>query len=366
MRAARFVRPRVVVVASVIAFAVAELGIFGCNAILGNSPGVLLDASSSTSTLTCAPGKKACAGICSGTDQAAVGCSGTCSACATPANAVAGCTLEDASYFCGIKNCNDQYADCDNDIANGCETHTTTRAHCGSCNGDCTQQFCERQGSTYVCSDTCDEPNTPCASEAGTECTDPKTDNDNCGGCGVACSVPNGSGTCNDGGCTTTCNDKYFLCNHACGFATAQQCGPSCAPCPPGNVCDTTLTSPTYATCVVSNCTQSNTTCGVGCATDCTLTGDTCVDDACTTHGGPPGGLGCPEGECSLDDGGCTTDLTTSPNCGSCGVSCDDQTEFCCSNEDIGPASLKLNSGGVVVVGQYSCTQQTSGVTCNP
>jgi hypothetical protein len=58
-------------------------------------------------------------------------------------------------------------------------------------------------------------------------------------------------------------------------------------------------------------------------------------------------------------------DLTTSPNCGSCGVTCDDQTEFCCPGKSIGPTSLKF-SGGSLGGSQYSCTTQTGSVDCNP
>jgi hypothetical protein len=356
---------RFAIVAALVAFAITEMAVFGCNSILGNADGILFDAGPTTTTaLECDSGTKACAGICASTQDPAVGCSGQCSACQTPPNALAGCTLENDSFICGIKSCNDQYLNCDDSGADGCETHVTTRANCGACQASCTQKFCEPKpsGDGYECSDTCDAPNTTCGdagSDAGVECTSLQTDNDNCGACGTACAVTNGAGFCDGGNCETTCNANYFLCNGVCAFATSQLCGKSCAPCPTGSICDTTVSSGTYGTCIATSCSEGNTTCGPTCSIDCTLTGDTCVNGNCTTHVS-----GCQTGECSLPDGGCTTDLSTSPNCGACGVSCDDVENLCCPGEDIGPTNVQIQGGKPIIV-QYQC-QSDNGLGCNP
>lgn len=64
--------------------------------------------------------------------------------CQAPANATAGCT----GSTCGIGQCNAGFADCDNDLANGCEFDITSNPNnCGGCgvvcgSGQCVNSAC--------------------------------------------------------------------------------------------------------------------------------------------------------------------------------------------------------------------------------
>lgn len=263
---------------------------------LDESPDAGVDGASDVGA--CTLGQKSCVGKCVEQTDPSVGCSGECTTCVAPPNAGAACVLSGGNYVCGLGTCNPQYGNCDTDPTSGCETHTTTRQHCGNCGTDCLQEFCERQGDGYVCSATCDPPNVTCPSDAGLECADLQTDNEHCGQCNVSCAVSNGSGTCKDGTCDIGCNAGYFLCAGACSLPSQSSCGASCAPCAAGDTCDTSAGSPTYGQCVPTG--NPNT---------------------------------CLVNQCTAPDGGCVNvDFTTSPNCGGCGVDCKSVGKQCCTN----------------------------------
>ncbi|MGH7281156.1 MAG: hypothetical protein ACRELY_06520 [Polyangiaceae bacterium] len=256
--------------------------------------------SAPTETGPCAPSQKVCVGACYGQSDPSVGCSGECTACVAPPHAQAACALSSGSEACSMGACNPQYGDCDLTSADGCETHTTTSAHCGSCGTDCLQDYCEYQSGGYVCSATCDVPNVICEDDAGVECADLQTDNEHCGNCQISCAVSNGSGTCKTGICDISCSSNYFLCNGACSLPSDFSCGASCLPCSVGNTCDTSIGSPTYGQCVLST----------------------------------EGQQACTDKQCKLADGGCVTvDMTTSPNCGGCGVDCKSVGKQCCTGD---------------------------------
>ncbi len=250
----------------------------------GNLSGGAASDGGATSDGACGVSQKSCVGKCVEVTDPDVGCSGACSACAAAPNAQAACVLQNNSEVCGIGACNAQYADCDDQAENGCETHTTTSAHCGSCGTDCGSLYCEVQGSTYGCSATCDPPNTLC----GSDCANLNTDITHCGACGTSCAVSNGAGTCSGGKCAIACNTNYLLCGNACVLPSNTQCGSTCGRCETGKACDVSVGSPTYGTCI-----------NVG-----------------------SGGTQC-------DGGG---DLTEDPNCGACGINCASEGYKCCSN----------------------------------
>ncbi|MGH7286061.1 MAG: hypothetical protein ACRELY_31455 [Polyangiaceae bacterium] len=293
------------------------LAAVGCNAILGNEPGRL---SQDAAISTCPADQKSCGPVCAPLDDPKLGCAGDCTVCPTPINAQSACVPVNGVYNCGLGDCNSQFGDCDNNVATGCETHTTVRANCGSCGNDCKQDYCERQGTGYICSATCDSPNTLCPPDAGPteqECIDTTTDIANCGGCGVNCAVPNGVGDCAGGSCKITCDPNYFLCGGACVLPSQSQCGSSCTPCTPPNTCDTTAGSDSYGTCVSpadagTECTthlcgsaccandtdvccpstftlctpETDTACGPSCDVCNTATGSTCTGHACVCTAG--------------------------------------------------------------------------------
>jgi len=179
--------------------------------------------------------------------------------------------------------CRSNFADCDGDPSNGCETSIINNAsNCGMCGRACgTGQQCAF--TTCRC---------PVGWEfCGTRCTLLQSDFNNCGACGVVCRSPNGTPTCTAGRCNVTCptSDRRADCDDD-----------------PSNGCETDLrTSPDH--------------CG-GCRMACSSAGavQACVNSACTPT--------CNSGFANCDgvgNNGCEVDIANSPtNCGSCGYSC--------------------------------------------
>ena len=86
-----------------------------------------------------------------------------------------------------------------------------------------------------------------------------------CGGCGERCEVPNGTGVCADGDCTTTgCYSGYHLCSASCvSSLDPATCGSRCTPCPGGP-------ADSHPTC-------DGTACGWACDDGFVLLGERCV-----------------------------------------------------------------------------------------
>ncbi len=147
----------------------------------------------------------------------------------------------------GCTNIN--YADCDNDVANGCETKITGDAlNCGACGNECP---IPRDGSPPKCENgQCADPCANFPDQCGPYCVDLRSNGKHCGACGN-------------------------VCDH------------SSLPPPPAHA--------EYG-CQFSHCGQPK-----------------CVDNSW--------------GDCNVDldsdhSDGCETSLTTTTNCGACGISC--------------------------------------------
>ena len=122
-------------------------------------------------------------------------CGGCGMACST-----AGATSTCATGRCVIQ-CNPGFANCDGTPSNGCEININTSvAHCGSCGG-----WCSPRHATPSCTDgrcgisACDRNYADCDGDVANGCEVPiDFSNTNCGRCGRVC--PNGS-TCIGGVC---------------------------------------------------------------------------------------------------------------------------------------------------------------------
>lgn len=114
---------------------------------------------------------------------------------------------------CGHLKCDAQWADCDHDLGNGCETSTLSVDNCGACGKACDPgQSCELNADNQPeC--LCPAGKTRC----GRSCVDLRTDLSNCGGCGIACSAlattTTGIGTCSYGVCNFACRQGWGDCN---------------------------------------------------------------------------------------------------------------------------------------------------------
>jgi cysteine-rich repeat protein len=176
-------------------------------------------------------------------------------ACAVP-NASATCS----AGRCGLGRCNEGFADCDGDPANGCETDIRVDArHCGACGNACPSRVnatptCAAGTCGLACSAGFHDCGGVCVSNAapatcGTRCT--------------PCPAPaNGTAICDGTACGVTCNTGYV--------PAAGQCVPA--------RCNNRVLDPG------EGCDDGNNADGDGCSASCQLEANT-VNRAC---GGAP------------------------------------------------------------------------------
>ncbi|WP_146648912.1 hypothetical protein [Labilithrix luteola] len=165
---------------------------------------------------------------------------------------------------CGHVKCKPDYTDCNNDLADGCETRTTTMQNCGGCGIACEPgQVCAQFEQQWKC--LCPPGQTFCDGA----CVDLLSDKANCGACGVSCRIgvdqnrlsetSNGIGVCLYGSCAFVCADGHGDCNND-----------------PSDNCETNLRSDP------SNCGG----CGVQCAKDQACIGGRCAVEPCPPQTG--------------------------------------------------------------------------------
>lgn len=159
---------------------------------------------------------------------------------------------------CGKAKCVQGYADCNDDLADGCETKMGTAENCGGCGIACEPgQVCGTEKGESVCQ---------CAADlklCGSHCRDLQSDPWNCGACGVVCMESYAGsareiGQCIYGSCVYECAVGWGDCNGD-----------------PSDSCETNLRSdPT-------NCGG----CGVHCAEDQPCIGGRCAVEPCPDAG---------------------------------------------------------------------------------
>ncbi len=161
---------------------------------------------------SCPAGQTFCGGTCSNLTGDPNNC-GACGNVCNVANGTAACN----SSNCTIGTCNAGYADCDRNVANGCEVHTNTDVNnCGACGTVCAP----RQNSTPTCTSgscgiSCNPGYGDCDGNQTNGCEiNLNTNVNNCGFCGTICNAPNGVAACSSGTCSVaSCNSGYANCN---------------------------------------------------------------------------------------------------------------------------------------------------------
>ena len=127
----------------------------------------------------CGANEKLCSGSCNPLDNPYLGCaSQSCAPCPTN-QAIPKCN----QGACSIGACFPDWADCNSNVSDGCETNLKHDAgHCGNCATKCNANEICAEGSCVV---TCSPPFTNCQ---GT-CVDlvASNDPDHCGGCNTIC-----------------------------------------------------------------------------------------------------------------------------------------------------------------------------------
>ena len=256
------------------------------------------------------------------------------------------CALAHASAACDagvceLAACDPGWGDCDGELANGCETELNRLASCGGCGAACDYPNASETCDTGVCRlGACDAKWGDCDNDPTSGCETPLTTLENCGACGVVCDIPGAgescaTGTCEPSSCQAGLGDCDGNTGNGCetSLATLQNCGGCGLACDlanagescPDGTCSFEACDPGFGDC------DGNT--GNGCETSlATLQNCGACAVAC---GFPNAGASCDSGSCSFAgcnadfgdcDGntgnGCETSLTTTSDCGSCGVGC--------------------------------------------
>ena len=265
-----------------VAFVLAGIEVIGCSTVLGLTPGSPYDGDPGTEagagdvTSGCAAGTKSCGGRCVGVDDPAFGCGPTtCGAC-VGAN-VASFTCK--SGACSISSCGAGVGDCDGDPKNGCESDTTSGAHCGSCGNVCS-------GATPICQDTtCIGAASCTGTVCGTSCVDTTKALHHCGTCAKDCTSPQPQNTAAD--CAAS------KCVYACA-AGAEDCNGDLSSAST-NGCECTTGCSALACCPATGCSGPPDAGGDGGPPDSGPPPDSAPppDSGCGTIGCTPAGAGC-------------------------------------------------------------------------
>jgi hypothetical protein len=239
---------------------------------------------------------------------------GNCNACGNMCppitNGVAACTMS----MCGLGSCNAPFANCDNNVGNGCETDTSRDVnHCSGCTKKCNPP----PNATAACAmsmcgvGTCTPPFGDCDKLPGNGCEIDTSGNvDHCSGCGKACgAVANGTAGCKGSMCVVVeCKAPFDDCDGK--FA---------------NGCESDTSSD------LANC--------GGCGNRCTVANGTplCKGAECRI-------LSCNQGfaDCNLVYAdGCESNLANdSFNCGMCGRMCNKLEQCVGGNCQLGPGGI--------------------------
>ncbi|MBL8685465.1 MAG: hypothetical protein JNK05_40190 [Myxococcales bacterium] len=280
----------------------------------------------------CPPGRTRCGTACVDTQTDVANC-GACGTSCAVANGTPACV----AGACRVATCNADFADCDGNAANGCETSLNTAMNCGACRRTCSGATPNCDTGAGMCTSGCTGAQVRC----GAACVETATDVSNCGSCGNACpSRPNAMVSCAASACRYTCNAGFGDCdgNMANGCETALNSTTHCGMC--GRACSFAngSASCTAGSCALAGCTtgfgncdgnmtngcetplNSTTHCGM-CSRACSVANGvaTCASGTCQVAS-CNGGFGNCDGNPA---NGCETNTTNTPaHCSNCGNGC--------------------------------------------
>lgn len=238
----------------------------------------------------CNPGFGDCNNVLSDGCETPTTTAGNCGACGTVCTSGANSTPVCNAQKCGL-SCATGWADCDGNLANGCEQNVATDFNnCGACAHACAgNEGC----AAGVCTTAVCQPGfADCDAQAANGCeVTLASDVNHCGGCAVACQAANGTPACTAGACgVASCNAGFADCDGAVG-----------------NGCEINLNTD------VTHC----GTCALACATANAT--PACVAGGCAVAACNSGYADCDQAPWN----GCEVDTTSSvANCGACGNAC--------------------------------------------
>ncbi|TAK29158.1 MAG: hypothetical protein EPO40_12125 [Myxococcaceae bacterium] len=303
-----------------------------CNATNGAATCV-----ASTCRIACSAGFGNCdASVANGCEvdlRSTVTSCGACGRACALAHATSGC----AAGACTLARCDAGWADCDANVANGCETDLgNTVSACGACGRACALPNATPACRAGACAvSVCNAGYGDCDGVAANGCeTNLATTVGSCGACGRACALANATPACAAGACTVaSCAAGFGNCDgvasNGCEVDLRGSNG-HCGRC--GNVCG-------------AGTVCSGGACGSICGAGTTYCGGRCVDlsadiahcgacgaacparaNAATTCAARVCGYTCNAGYADCDGNaanGCEVNLATSVgNCGRCANAC--------------------------------------------
>ena len=175
----------------------------GCSS-LGNTLSSICS-SSSCQIISCSPLYGDCDEYSANGCEASLLSANHCGSCSRSCNlphAISGCQFDSFSstYSCVIKSCEERYADCDQDPSNGCEVNLNYDLdHCGGCDLKCDPKHTiDKRCSFGVCTILqCEYHWADCDQQIGNGCeVDLREGFNNCGECGRRCELANSISTC--------------------------------------------------------------------------------------------------------------------------------------------------------------------------
>lgn len=245
---------------------------------------------------------------------------------------------------CAIERCDNGFADCDKDPRNGCEVDLNGMDDCGACGNVCSFPHSGARCNAGKCERAdCDENYADCNMDSADGCETNLLLPGNCGSCGNSCrSLPNVTGsTCEKGGCAVQCQRGRGNCDNQSnnGCETDLTAATSCGSC--GTDC-THLANTKSARCGDSGCTDVKCNAGFadcngsaadGCERSLSTLSDcgACDKPCAVAHAAADCSSGkCEAGACDEGFGdcdgnasnGCETALNDDKHCGSCGNAC--------------------------------------------
>ncbi len=298
--------------------------------------------------------------------------------CGPYAHASAACS----AYRCALGSCNNGYRDCDGALHNGCEVDVRTLESCGTCGTACSIPHAEESCDSGSCELVeCDDDRADCNDDLDDGCETSTLLPATCGDCDNDCTgrPHTQAGGCDDGECKLVCEPGYRDCNgdpeDGCEalLGSPEHCGAcdnDCTDLPnvqsascEDSACDELACEPGYADCdgLASNgCERSirtDTDCG-GCDEACALPNAdaTCSTGSCRLTECTPGYEDCNDDE----DDGCEASLAAPETCGSCdnacesGRDCDNGVCRCNDDEDCKGAGEQC-CDGICAITQSDC-----------
>jgi hypothetical protein len=316
----------------------------------GTGGGTVVDASVDNGP-TCPSDQKLCGSACVSKTDPGYGCAATsCAPCAFP-NAASTCSSGGA---CAQGSCHSNYADCNTDSKDGCETDLSKPATCGSCTKACdaSAPLCSNTNGTFQCVTGC---TAPASTLCGSQCVDTQTNVNHCSKCDTKCAGPSahGSVSCTGGQCVTTCAANYTVCGTECvdtknDLGHCGGCSQACTKSCVQGLCCTAGQSNCNGVCSDTSSDLAN--CG-GCGRACN---GTCTSGTCCA----PGLTYC--------NGVCVDTQTSAAHCGGCGKTCSGTCNAgsCCAAGNSVCSGVCCSAGQGCCGSPAACTQLDNPTNC--